>query len=201
MKQKTIAVDIDDVLAANAPAFLTYSNEKWGTRLTIDDFDENWASMWAIDHATVIKRSEEIIADKLFSTFSHFDDAHPVLEKLAKTYKLVIATSRKKVLAADTLEWINQYFPGIFSEIHHAGIWDDDTKREHAHLKTKADLVKQIGADYLIDDQPKHCQAADEAGIQTILFGDYPWNRKVSLPASVVRTHSWADVEEYFDGQ
>ena len=176
MRRKTIAVDIDDVLAVNAQAFLAYSNEKWGTRLTIDDFSENWATMWGVDHPAVIVRSEKIIEDKLFSSFEHFDDALPVLRKLTKKYNLVIATSRRTLLVKDTLEWINQYFPDIFSEIYYAGIWDDDTKRQHAHLKTKGDLVKQIGANYLIDDQPKHCIAAARAGVKTVLFGDYPWN-------------------------
>ncbi len=201
MKRKTIAVDIDDVLAFNAQAFLSYSNEKWGTRLTIDDFDENWAKMWGVDHSDVIVRSEQIIEDRLFSSFGHFDDALPVLRKLAKSHNMVIATSRRTVLVKDTLEWINQYFPDIFSEIHYAGIWDDDTKRPHAHLKTKGDLVKQIGAEYLIDDQPKHCIAAARAGIKAVQFGDYPWNRGTPAEEGIVVAHSWAEVEAYFDGQ
>ena len=71
-----------------------------------------------------------------------------------------------------------------------------------ARLKaTKADIVKQIGADYLIDDQPKHCFAAAEAGITSLLFGDYRWNRNVKLPEGVVKVRTWHEVLEYFDGR
>ncbi len=201
MSLKTIAVDVDDVLSVSVPAFLAYSNEKWGTHLTIDDFVEDWATMWSIDHAVVLERSAEMDRVKLFRNHQHFEDAFPILEKLAKKYKLVVATARRKNLADDTLEWIEQYFPGIFTEVHHAGIWDDIEKRPTAHLKTKADLVKQIGADYLIDDQPKHCIAAAEAGIQTVLFGDYPWNLSTQAGKGIVRARGWAEVEVYFDAQ
>lgn len=201
MLRKTIAVDIDDVLAISAENFIKYSNKKWGTRLTIDDFHEDWAQMWKIDAASELKRAQQVLEDKVFSTHKHFTDAMPVLKKLAKNYKLVIATSRTKTIANDTLEWLDKYFPGIFDEIHHAGIWDDLSTRHSAHLETKAELAREIGAEYLIDDQPKHCLAAAEAGIKSILFGDYPWNRKTDIPEGVIRAHTWIEVEEYFDGQ
>ena len=38
---------------------------------------------------------------------------------------------------------------------------------------TKGMLAKEIKADYLIDDQLKHCSAAAELGIPALLFGVY----------------------------
>lgn len=201
MTRKTIAVDIDDVLAISAENFINYSNQKWGTRLTIDDFHEDWAQMWKIDAASELKRAQRVLEDKVFNSHKHFTDALPVLKKLAKDYKLVIATSRTKTIANDTLEWLDKYFPDLFDEIHHAGIWDDLSTRHSAHLETKAELVRQIGADYLIDDQPKHCIAAGEAGIKCVLFGDYPWNRHIKPSKNIARAHNWEEVERYFYGQ
>lgn len=201
MAKKTIAVDIDDVLAISASNFLDYSNSKWGTRLTIDDFDEDWAAMWKIDREAEIERAKQVIDDKVFNTHKHFEEATPVLRKLVKNFKLVVATSRTKTIAGDTLEWIEKHFPGIFAEVHYAGIWDDMEKRHEAYKKTKADLAKQIGADYLIDDQPKHCIAAADVGITTLLFGDYPWNRHAKLSNGVARVHDWSEIEKYFYGQ
>ncbi len=201
MKRKTIAVDIDDVLSVNAPAFINFSNKKWGTSLTIEDFHEDWATMWKVDHDEVVDRIQHMDEVRLFRQYEHIGDAAPVLTKLAQSYKLVIATARRKTLVTDTNEWINQYFPDIFTEVHYAGIWDDATKRTGAHLKTKTDLVRQIGADFLIDDQPKHCVAAAQVGIQTVLFGDYPWNRNIPASQGMVRAHNWKEVESYFDGQ
>lgn len=201
MKRKTIAVDIDDVLSVNVPAFIDFSNQKWGTSLTIDDFHEDWASMWKISHEAVVDRIRHMDDVQLFRKFEHIEEAVPVLKKLSQKYNLVIATSRRKTLITDTNEWIDQHFPNIFSGVHYAGIWDDATKRMGAHLKTKADLVRQIGADYLVDDYPKHCSAAAQVGIQTVLFGDYPWNRDVVASPGVARARNWHEVEGYFDGQ
>lgn len=50
MKRLTIAVDIDDVLADNAAGFVTFSNERWGTNLTPDDYGEHWVKVWQVDN-------------------------------------------------------------------------------------------------------------------------------------------------------
>jgi 5'(3')-deoxyribonucleotidase len=197
MKKQVIAVDIDDVLAVNVPAFVEFSNQKWGTNLTVEDFNEGWAKMWGVDHEVVAERSKEWQKARLVRTYKHFNEAHLVLEKLAKKYELVITTSRPTVMTDDTSEWIAKYFPGIFSAIHFSGIWDNLDKG--AHLLTKGELLKEIGASYLIDDQPKHCVAADEVGIKSLLFGDYPWNKDTKLSKNIVRVKDWRAIEEYFN--
>jgi uncharacterized HAD superfamily protein len=197
MRKAVIAVDIDDVLAANAKEFVRYSNKKWGTRLTVEDYQEHWGEMWGVDLAEVEKRSAQYHQSGTIGKYEHFSEAKEVLVHLAAKHSLVVLTSRRREIVNETTEWINLYFEGIFSEVHYAGMWDTIT--EESHLITKGGLCKQIGADYLIDDQPKHCFAAADAGIPSLLFGDYPWNRAVRLPERVVRAHSWDDVREYFD--
>ena len=48
-KRLTIAVDIDDVLARQVEGLVTFSNQRWGTVLTVDDYDEDWGVMWGVD--------------------------------------------------------------------------------------------------------------------------------------------------------
>ncbi len=200
MKKKTIAVDVDDVIASHAEALIEFSNQRWGTNLTINDYDEHWAKMWRVDQLELEKRAQEFFKD--FPSFKRFPDALEVLKALANKYKLVILTSRRQELAKDTKEWLNKYYPNIFSEIHYSGIWDNEQEHSNKKIKaTKGELVKQIGADYLIDDQPKHCVAAAEAGVRALLFGDYSWQVVEKLPAGVVRVKDWPAVLEYFDAQ
>jgi uncharacterized HAD superfamily protein len=66
---------------------------------------------------------------------------------------------------------------------------------------TKTKILAEIGANYLIDDQPKHCIAAAEAGITALLFGDYKWNKDIELKTNMVRVKNWQEVTEYFDGR
>lgn len=198
----TIAVDIDDVLAANAEAFVKFSNERWGTTLNPDDYSEHWAEMWKIDYDEESKRRDVIIREKIFTKHEFFDEAKPALEILKKKYRLVIVSSRGPRIRSETIEWINKSFPGVFDEIHFAKIWDATDVHTLEKLKiTKAEILKQIGANYLIDDQPKHCVAAAEAGVKSIIFGDYMWNRDVKMTKNMVRAKNWQEVLEYFDGR
>lgn len=200
----TIAVDIDDVLAANAAGFAEYSNKKWGTRLTPDDYSEHWAEIWNVDYEEELRRRDEVVKDKLFVSYGFFNEAKPVLAKLSKKYRLVIATStsRSSDVSDDTGEWIEKEFPGVFSEMYFATIWNDLKLHTLEKLKmTKADLVEQARAKYFIDDQPKHCFAAAELGVKSILFGDYKWNRSVELPNGVYRVKTWQAIEEFFDAE
>ena len=41
MRRLKIAIDIDDVLADNAEKFTAFSNQRFNTRLTTDDYDED----------------------------------------------------------------------------------------------------------------------------------------------------------------
>lgn len=199
MQKPIIAIDCDDVLASSAEAFLQFSNDRWGTRLTIEDIDEDWSKMWQIDEAETEVRAKEYHASGIISDYRHYDEALPVLEWLAQRYTLVVATSRNASINSETIAWIEKHYHGIFESIYFSGIYDDFSRLDTAHLLTKSDLLQQIGASYLIDDQPKHCISAVEHGMQSILFGDYPWSNAHNLPAGATRCLDWNDVREFFE--
>lgn len=196
---KTIAVDIDDVLALSAPAFIQYSNRHWGTHLRIDDYHEHWAELWQVNNDVVEQRANDYWGSGVLDTLDKVSNGELVLRYLAENHKLVVATARRKQLEKETTAWINEHFNGIFSEVHFAGMWDKVTDNSiHA---TKAELCREINADYLIDDQPKHCFAAAAVGIDSILFGNYNWNRVDKLPSGVVRCEDWNNIKDYFDAK
>ncbi|HEX5797583.1 MAG TPA: hypothetical protein VFX86_04305 [Candidatus Saccharimonadales bacterium] len=195
-KKQVIAVDLDDVLSINIPAFIRFSNQKWGTNLTLEGYQENWMGMWDIDERTLAERSE-VIRREFWHTLEHSGEALPVLQTLSKKYKLVIATSRRREMKQPTKEWIDRYFNGIFEEVHHAGIFDNQ-RGDIASKVTKARLYREIGADFIIDDHAKHCIGADKIGVQALLFGDYPWNKAAVLPDTITRVKDWKEVGEYF---
>jgi 5'(3')-deoxyribonucleotidase len=199
MKKQTIAVDVDDVLASSAQGWVDYSNQKWGTNLTVEEYQEDWSAMWKVDFEETMRRADHLHATGVVLTFKPYEEARDVLTELAKWYKLIVLTSRNSTARDDTFGWLNDHFGGIFDEIHLAGFYD--VKEKAALQRTKAELLAGLGADYLIDDHPKHCLATAESGISTVLFGDYAWNRDIGkLPAGVTRCNDWAAVKEYFDG-
>lgn len=198
---KTIAFDIDDVIAANAEGFVEFSNRRWGTNLKPGDYSEHWAQMWGISDDETEARREVILQNRVFLKHRFFDEAKPVLIKLKSHYKLVIISSRGPRVQAETIAWINQAYPGVFQEFHFPKIWDQPLTIDEKVKMTKAEICREVGADYLVDDQPKHCLAVADAGITALLFGDYDWNRKVKLQPNMVRAKTWQDVLEYFDAR
>jgi len=199
MKKPIIAVDIDDVLSKTSQAFVEFSNATWGHTLKPEDYDEDWAIIWGTSVDVTRERADYLHTNGMFGETLHFSDAVSALERLHDRYKLVVATSRRSLIAQITKEWLETYYKGIFDGIFFSGIYDGKLGKYDEHLsKTKNDILLEIGADYLIDDQLKHCIAAKEHGVEAILFGNYKWNQTDSLPQHVTRCVDWQAVEEYF---
>lgn len=197
--KSTIAVDIDDVIAVHAPAFIEFSNQKWGTSLTVADYTDHWSQLWQVEEAEMKRRVEDYHAKGQFRKYDTVSDAFKTLKNLKTNYKLVVLTARQASLQEDTIEWISENFSDIFDEIHFADIWNKPL--DQAVKQNKTSLAKQIGAEYLIEDQLKYALPAAEAGIKVLLFGDYPWNRTDQLPKSVTRVKNWHEVLKYFNEQ
>ncbi len=200
MTRPIIGVDLDDVLAANAEGFVAFSNQQWGTNLTINDYDEHWMEVWGVDLEETLLRAQYYHDMEVPAAFKHDTKADRVLRHLAKRYELKIVTSRRKVLEKITHDWLDKHYKGVFDKgsVHFAGIWDGKVDHSSIH-KTKADVVQALGIDYLIDDQLKHCQAVADRGKQAVLFGDYTWNQASQLPSGVVRCKNWQAVRKFFD--
>lgn len=194
-----IAVDIDDVILAETAFIVKYSNEKWGHTLTHDDYIEDWREMWGVDDEELQKRIKVLHAPGVQTSYDLIDGAYQTLMQLAHRFKLVVLSSRRETVRQETIDWVNTHLPNIFDEFYFTGFWDSGKK--DAHLLTKGELVKSIGAAYLIDDQPKHCFAAAEAGVAAVLFGDYGVSRHLSLPQNVTRCKDWAAVARYFEDE
>jgi len=199
MKKQIIAVDLDDVLAANAEGFINFSNKRWGTKLTAKDFQEDLEKLWGIEHDEAQRRFATFAETDSVKKYACLEDAKPVLEKLTEKYTLVIATSRRNSLKNATAEWLELHFDGIFQEVHHSGFFD--TTDRQGHLLNKAELCRFIEADYLIDDHLKHCRATAQVGIKSLLFGNYSWNKAGVLPPGVTRVADWPAVLDYFNDQ
>jgi len=191
-----IAIDIDDVLADHAKQFVEFSNKRWETNLTIDDYDEHWAEMWQTDHAETERRAAEFRSSNIIRGYNHDNVALETLKELNKHFSLVVLTSRRLEMEKETRAWIATHYPDIFTEIHFSGIWENSDGT--AHLQTKAEVCRTLGASYLIDDQLKHCIGAAECGVTGLLFGNYTWNKTSNLLSNMARVKDWYEVGKYF---
>lgn len=71
MRRLRIAIDIDDVLAENAIGFVAFSNERWGTRLSVDDYSEHWSEMWRVDSEEAERRAHAFHDSGIIKGYAH----------------------------------------------------------------------------------------------------------------------------------
>ena len=71
MRRLRIAIDIDDVLAENAIGFVAFSNERWGTRLSVDDYSEHWSEMWRVDSEEAERRARIFHDSGIIKGYAH----------------------------------------------------------------------------------------------------------------------------------
>lgn len=184
-----IAVDIDEVLAQHNRELALWHNKTYGTQHTAETyFTDKWWHVWDTTYEAAEKRALVFYEDRPHSRLAPVPGANQALQKLKQAYSLSIVTVRRQRVIEDTQSWLATYFPDLFDDVHFVHFWDSYDKR------TKAELCKDIGADYLIDDSVKHCNLAQQAGIQAILFGDYSWNRSGNIEPGVKRAHDWSKV-------
>lgn len=195
-KKPVIAVDIDDVLALSVDRFIEWSNSRFGTSLTFDQYVEDWSELWGISQIETTERVNQMYREGLPARYSRVDESVNVLNNLKPDYQLIVATARRSAEHMLTRDWIKKHYPAVFEDVHFAGIWDEIT--EQSPKKTKARLCEQLGVDYLIDDQVKHCLGANSVGVKALLYGNYPWNSYIDLPQNIQRVSSWKEIENYF---
>ncbi len=62
----------------------------------------------------------------------------------------------------------------------------------------KSEACLQHNAEYLIDDLMHYIEEAATAGINGLLFGNYPWNQPTPIHPKIRRTVDWTAVLNYF---
>lgn len=111
-------------------------------------------------------------------------------------YRLVIITARNEHIRDASWEWVQRHFPGCFEEIICTGQFAtqqrlDGVDQDNAIPKkvTKAEVCIRIGAKLLIDDSLENAMAcaeyvspSGEVAPPVLLFGDYQWSTRPSLP-------------------
>jgi 5'(3')-deoxyribonucleotidase len=190
--RESIAIDIDDVLADHVEAFIEFSNRNYNTQFSVQDYDDDWKSLWNVDRDEVERRASEFHSSENLAAFAVKDRAKLALKSLAARYDLYIVTARRQKLIDTTHEWISRHFPGTFQGVHFVPIWEPD------NTVTKAEICRAINATYLIDDLPRHINIAATGGIKAILFGAYTWNMNEPVEKGVTLCKDWDSVLEYF---
>ncbi len=202
MKKKlTIAIDIDDVLAAENDDMREFINEQYELRLTAEDYNINavygsyWEKVWGVSDEEGQSRYQAFLNSGIKGSHQLVPGAAEAIARLKRDYNLVIVTSRNDGFIDITRAWLDQHFANTFASIEFVAVWSTQ------QIVSKATICKQIKASHLIDDNLEHCTLAAEKGIAGLLFGEYGWNKIDILPENITRVKNWQAVLEYFNVQ
>lgn len=194
MKRQIVAVDIDDVLLNSADLLMGGYNLRFGTSLTRADYYSKDVGKLGVAHW-----DEAAERFRVFQESEVFTDAEPDPEavesvtNLALYYDFVGVTSRPEFIKDQTDKWIKKRFGGNIPRVIHTS-FVMGASNHVGTLLTKAEVCKQIGASYMVEDHLHHAVPVAETGTRVFLV-DQVWNQKNDLPSTVTRVQGWKEIE------
>jgi hypothetical protein len=137
--QKVIAVDFDDTLSYTNLTICKWHNETYGTNLTIEDFHSYyyWKNPGWGDKDEAMAKVHKFLHSPAAKIIPPIEGAQRGTRKLKEAgFKLVVITARMHDIAEDSVEWLEEHFPGIFDTIYFTSAFQT-AQEETQHLITE----------------------------------------------------------------
>ncbi|TMU87021.1 5'-3'-deoxyribonucleotidase [Bacillus sp. BHET2] len=173
-RRKTIAIDMDEVIADFQKKHLDLYNHEYDEVLTLEDLQ--CTRLWQIRP----QLKDEILAyvddPGFFRDLEVMEASQEVIKELSQDFEIFITTAAMEHPSSFSAkyEWLKEHFPFI-SDLNFVFCGNKSI----------------IDADYLIDDSPRHFKGFRGKGL---LF-TAPHNVEIS---SFKRVNDWQEVREYF---
>jgi hypothetical protein len=146
------------------------------------------------DPERIIDIVESILVKPEFHDVEPIEGAVEAVERSSERGINYAVSSSPICSKRETEEWIAGHFPGKFNGVYILG-----KRWGHGNKTDKLEKLQQLQATKFYDDLVRHVIRAAEAGIDSTLFGDYPWNSVDVLPANARKCASWSEARESFD--
>ena len=197
LAEKSIYVDLDDVLAQTGRMFLEVLARDFGREIDIEqvvDYDLGPDSL-----ETFMRRVHE---PENLSSIEPMPGARRALEQWAEEgYEIEVVTGRPMVTRGDSKRWLEAArLP------HHAltfvkkYVWSEDMFSEDGALPLRA--VVERGFSLIVEDSAEVAARLAEDGATPVVLLDRPWNRdQVDLLEEAGRIHrceTWVEIAQRF---
>lgn len=183
-----LAFDIDGVVADTMTLFVELAHERYGLRdLTKEDLHEYnlYRCLPDLDRQIVDDLICLTLDDEHTALLPPVPEAPAVLTELAERGPLRFVTAR--IWPESIISWLKKTLP----DVPDSGIQVIATGAPEA----KAEILRNLGVHYFVEDRLETCRLLAKDGIQPILF-DQPWNRK-NPPAAFPRIESWQQLRQW----
>ncbi|GGG89500.1 5'(3')-deoxyribonucleotidase [Staphylococcus pragensis] len=177
MSRKSIAIDMDEVLADTLGAIIEAVNVKTELGITVESLNGQKLKHVIPEHDGLVR--DILRAPGFFRNLQVMPHAQEVVEKLTEKYDVYIATAAMDVPTSfhDKYEWLLEFFPFL--------------DPQQFVFCGRKNVVK---TDYLIDDNPRQLQIFE--GEPIIFTASHNTNED-----RFKRVNGWKDVEAFFLGE
>jgi uncharacterized HAD superfamily protein len=185
-----IGIDLDDTLSNSREKMIEFHNKIYGTHFKLADIKTyNLWEDWGGTLETTIEELEKFHHAKYGDKIMPLEGAKEVLTKLKKNNELYVITARANDVKKITEDWINKYFPNIFSKIY----FTNEFPHGVAEI-TKKKICDTLDIDIFIEDNLEFALECAEPNRKVFLI-DHPWNQTDKLPTNIKRVHSWKEIK------
>lgn len=196
----TIALDCDEILADTIGWIFSYYQHTFNwlpiQRSDITSFFWHELPKFSATPEYTQAYRTDFFASEQATTIIPVPDAIQWVKALHELwYDLKVVTSRWVGTQKLTLEWIEKYFPGMFSDV----VFGSATIETH-HLTNKAELMTHIWATCLVDDGLHNCVQVSAWWYETLLL-DNPWNQTAQKISNIKRVKDWQEIVDHFTQQ
>ncbi|MFH1711483.1 MAG: hypothetical protein ABH840_04185 [Nanoarchaeota archaeon] len=176
-----IGIDVDDVLTETFKKFLKVYNERYSKNFEF----ENLSSFYLWDVLDISKEEAFNLVDEIMEEeLEVVEGAVEGVVGLKETHEVFIITSRPERHIKITEDFIKKYF-GDLKIFYSKGV--------HGGEKTKAEICKELGIDFFVEDCDMYALDCAEKGIKVLLL-DKPWNKSAVESNNLIRVKNWGEV-------
>lgn len=158
-----IGVDLDDTLCDFTGPCNDWYNKKYGTTHRLSDYTGPYAEVWLSQELTndAIKEFiREHLSAEASAELPPLPGAQAFFQGTDKSiYEFFLISARNSCIQAETEQWIERYFPGVFTRVILCDYYSDQPKR------CKTDVCKELGVRIMIDE-PSFRRKTAVGGIQ-----------------------------------
>jgi len=178
-----IGIDLDEILSDTLTSAIDCYKNTHNVSLNRETFT-------AKDYREIWGKIENFWQSEYFKNTKPVKGAFEELAPLKKLgYEFYIITGRYNKYTTQTKEWLDKYYPNIFS-----GIYFANTFNTEGGTKKKSEICKNLGIEIFIEDDELHIEDCSDAGIKVLIL-DHPWNKHKDVKNSI-RAYSWKEMSE-----
>ena len=172
MSKPVIAIDIDDTLAPFLTVFTEYYNELYTPKIDLDVFvSTEFTNVFGGGKDECSKIVYDFFESQHITRIKPYNNTFEILSRLLIDFDLHVVTARHHESEEFTRQWINTYYPNIFTELHFGNHYGTGS----GAVRTKSEICKDINAIMLIDDNYDYIVDCLSNNIYGIFYGNYAW--------------------------